>query len=371
MALKTIKVKAGNGAYSVLCGAGVLRRVARDLASLGTFSSVQVISSPRVWRAVGKYLKKSIAVEQRKNLHLFDDAEAKKELRSVEALCRSLSRAGADRKTLIVAVGGGVVGDVAGYVAASYLRGVALVHIPTTLVAQVDSAIGGKTGVNLPEGKNLIGAFYPPRAVFVDYELLRTLPEREYRSGLAEVIKYGVIADAKLLGYLENNLEKVLRHDRAALDYVIPCCVEIKARVVSRDEREAGLREILNFGHTCGHALESVTKYQRYKHGEAVAWGMMVAALLGHEVGVTPADEVSRMVSLVRRMGNLPAWPMVTSEKLIEAMRTDKKAQAGKLRFVLAPRIGAAQSHDDVPLEALHSVLQFAPRILDGGGKFL
>ena len=371
MPVKNIKVKAGNGAYSVVCGAGVLRRVARDLAAMGGFSSMQVISSPRVWGAVGKHLKKSIPVKQRKNLHLFNDAEAKKEMRSVELLCRSLSRAGADRKTLIIAVGGGVVGDVAGYVAASYLRGVALVHIPTTLVAQVDSAIGGKTGVNLPEGKNLVGAFYPPRAVFVDYDLLRTLPEREYRSGLAEVIKYGVIADAKLFVYLEKNLGKVLQRDAAALAYVIPRCVELKAQVVSRDERESGLREILNFGHTCGHALESLTKYRRYKHGEAVNWGMMVAALLGLEIGFTAANDVSRVISLVRRVGHLPAWLRVTPDKLIAAMRTDKKVQAGKLRFVLAPRIGSAQSRDNVPLDALQSVLQFAPSILDGGGKSL
>ena len=199
----------------------------------------------------------------------------------MELLCRKLTRAGADRKSLIVAVGGGVVGDVAGFVAASYLRGVALVHVPTTLVAQVDSSIGGKTGVNLPEGKNLVGAFYPPRLVLIDTDLLRTLPERQFRSGVAEVIKYGVIADAELFAYLEQNMEKLLRQDRDALEYVIPRCVEIKADVVSRDEHESGLREILNFGHTFGHALESVTKYRRYLHGEAVAWGMVAASLLG------------------------------------------------------------------------------------------
>lgn len=309
-------------------------------------------------------------VEGRENLHLFDDAEPRKNLRTVELMCRGLARAGADRGALLVAVGGGVVGDVAGYVAASYLRGVALVHVPTTLVAQVDSAIGGKTGVNLPEGKNLVGAFYPPRLVVTDLNLLRTLPDREYRSGLAEVIKYGVIADEKLFAFLEKNLDRVLRRDGAALQYLIPRCVQIKADVVGRDERESGLREILNFGHTFGHALESVTRYRRFQHGEAVAWGMMTAALLGHELGLMPANDVSRIVRLVRRIGPVPAWPRVTPGALIEAMRADKKTRRGALRFVLSSRIGQARSVEDVPLEAVESVLRFAPRVLDGAGTF-
>jgi 3-dehydroquinate synthetase len=192
------------------------------------------------------------------------------------------------------------------------------------------------------------------------------LPERQFRSGLAEVIKYGVIADKKLFAYLEKNMEKVLRRDRAALDYLIPRCAQIKAEVVGRDERESGLREILNFGHTFGHALESVTKYRRYQHGEAVAWGMMVAALLGHEVGMMVAEDVSRIVALVRRMGALPEWPRVAPRVMIEAMRSDKKTQAGKLRFVLSRRIGEAESVDSVAMDAVESVLQFAPRILDG-----
>ena len=182
-------------------------------------------------------------------------------------------------------------------------------HVPTTLVAQVDSSIGGKTGVNLPEGKNLVGAFYPPRLVVIDTDLLSTLPQRQFRSGIAEVIKYGVIADAELFTYLEQNMKKLLGQDRAALEYLIPRCVEIKADVVSRDERESGLREILNFGHTFGHALESVTKYRRFLHGEAVAWGMVAASLLGHKLGTTGADAVSRVVSIIGSIGKMPVWP--------------------------------------------------------------
>jgi 3-dehydroquinate synthase len=302
-------------------------------------------------------------------VHLFNDAESAKNLRTVESLTTSLSRAGADRKSLIVAVGGGVVGDVTGFVAATYLRGVALVQVPTTLVAQVDSALGGKTGVNLPQGKNLVGAFYPARRVLADSDVLHTLPERQYRGGLAEVIKYGIIADPKLFAFLEKNFRAVLRRDRKALEHIISRSVEIKAGIVSQDERESGLREVLNFGHTFGHALESVTRYRRYQHGEAVAWGMMAAALLGHEAGFTPADDVSRIVYLVRRLGPLPPWPRIPAKAFINAMRSDKKSRGGKLRFVLTPRIGKARSCDGIPLDLLERVLHFAPQLAHCSGN--
>ena len=366
MKTKTIRVRSAAGEYAVLCGAGILRHAADEIEKLGEFSSVHVLTSPKVWRATGKAVKPVIPRDASQHVHLFDDAETKKNMRTVELLCRKLTGAGADRKSLIVAVGGGVAGDVAGFVAASYLRGVALVHVPTTLVAQVDSSIGGKTGVNLPEGKNLVGAFYAPRLILIDTDLLRTLPERQFRSGVAEVMKYGVIADAELFAYLEQNMEKLLRQDRDALDYLIPRCVEIKADVVSRDERESGLREILNFGHTFGHALESVTKYRRYLHGEAVAWGMFAATMLGIHIGFTDRDEAPRLFKLIHRAIELPWWPRVSSETMIEAMQADKKRKAGKLRFVLSRRIGEARSIDSVPHEAVKGVLDFS---LTSAGK--
>ncbi len=361
MKTKRIQVQSSAGPYSILCGAGALRHAAREIAELGHFSSTHLVSSPRVWRAVGKNVARGLGVKNPRAVHLIDDAESVKNLRTVEALCRTLIGSGADRKSLLIAVGGGVIGDVAGFAAAAYLRGIALVHVPTTVVAQVDSSIGGKAGVNLPEGKNLIGAFYPPRLVLSDAELLRTLPEREFRGGLAEIIKHAVIDDAKMFAFLETNMEKVERRDRAALGYLIPRNVEIKAKVVSRDERESGPREILNFGHTFAHALESVTHYKRYQHGEAVAWGMMAAALLGHEAGITGANDVSRIVSLVRRLSPLPPWPRVPAKALIDAMRSDKKARDGNLRFVLTPRIGKAASYDRIPLDAVERVVHFAP----------
>jgi 3-dehydroquinate synthase len=359
--MKRISVRSSGGAYSVVCGAGVLRRAAEEIAAVGKFSAIHVVTSARVWRAVGKRIASGLSGTPGWVVHRMNDAEAAKNLQTVESLARSLVEAGADRKSLLLAVGGGVVGDVAGFVAATYLRGVALVHVPTTVVAQVDSSIGGKTGVNLPEGKNLVGAFYPPALVLSDPETLRTLPEREFRGGLAEIIKHAIISDREMFAALERNLEKLERRDAHLLTELIPRNVAIKARVVSRDERESGLREILNFGHTFAHALESITHYRRYQHGEAVAWGMMCAALLGHEVGITRADDVSRIVSLARRLGPLPPWPKMPETAFIDAMRADKKTRDGEIRFVLTPRIGKAASYAHLPLSAVERVLRFAP----------
>jgi 3-dehydroquinate synthase len=364
MKMTRIRVQSSAGTYSVVAGAGAVGRAAQEIAALGHFSSVHVVSSPKVWRAVGKTVQRGLRLSNRNGVCLFNDAESAKHLGSVEQVARSLCRAAADRKSLIIAVGGGVVGDLAGFVAASYLRGVALVHIPTTLVAQVDSSIGGKTGVNLPEGKNLVGAFNPPRLVITDPDLLRTLPDREFCGGLAEVIKHAVIADAPMFAQLERDFDKVLRRDRAVLGSLIPRNVQIKARVVSRDERESGSREMLNFGHTFAHALESVTHYRRYQHGEAVAWGMMAAAFLGHEVGLTRAEDVSRIVSLICRLGRLPAWPSVSPPQLVKAMRSDKKARSGVLRFVLSPHLGQARTYDKVPVDAVERVLHITPRLI-------
>jgi len=366
---KRIPVKSSAGRYTIVCGEGILRDASNEIRKLGKFSRIHIVSSSRVWSAIGKTVQRGLGAKNIHATHLMDDAESAKNLFTLEKLQRSLVRAGIDRHALLIAVGGGVVGDVAGFAASTIQRGISLVQIPTTLISQVDSAVGGKTGVNLPEGKNLVGTFYPARLVLVDSAALKSLPERQYRGGLAEVIKYGVIADAKLFAYLEKNFDAVLSRDPAALAYIIPRSLEIKAQVVSRDERESGLREILNFGHTFGHALETLTHYRVYQHGEAVAWGMMAAALLGHEIHLTPADEVSRIVSLVRRLSPLPPWPNVPPQKIIAAMHADKKTRAGQLRFVLAPKIGKAETHENVPLDTLERVLHFAPHFINPTGK--
>ncbi len=355
--MKKISVRAENGKYDVLSGRGVLRELPRVVSRIGQDGAVFLISSPRVWRHWGARVERLLAGAHRATI-LIDDGETSKNLSTVEKACRDLVRAGADRRALLVAVGGGVVGDVAGFVAASYARGIGVIHVPTTVVAQVDSAIGGKTGVNLPEGKNLVGAFYPPKCVVADPAFLSSLPPREFRSGIYEIIKYGVIGDAKLFRFLEEKLEKVLRRERAALTYAIERSIAQKARVVSEDEREAGLREILNFGHTFAHALESVTRYQMYLHGEAVGWGMIAAARLAVEKGILSPGDEERIAKMIVRVGPLPTWPGIPPAKLIAAMQADKKTRAGRLRFVLPLGIGAVQCGVEAEEEMLVRVLR-------------
>ena len=355
--MKKIKVQSASGAYEILCGRGVVSQSAKAVAGLGRLGAVFLVSSPRVWKYLGARFEKMFKGVYRAAL-LFDDREAAKNLSTVEGTCRQMVRAGADRRALLVAIGGGVVGDVAGFVAASYARGIQLVHIPTTLVAQVDSAIGGKTGVNLPEGKNLVGAFYPAKLVVADPELLRTLPVREFRSGLYEIIKYGVIGDPKLFRFLEQNLEKLLRRDPDALDFVIERSILQKAHVVSYDERESGLREILNFGHTFAHALESVTRYRKYLHGEAVGWGMIAASKLAVSSRIFPAKDSDRLIRLIAHVGPLPPWPSTSPVRLIAAMKADKKTLAGRLRFVLPEKIGRVRCGVEADPQMVAEVLR-------------
>lgn len=363
-----IRVAAAAGPYPVYVSAGLTRTAPRFLRDVNSFTGVFVLSSPHVWRHWGSRLSRFVRKVGRPRIILFDDRESAKNLRTVEALGRRLVREGADRKALFVAVGGGVVGDVAGFVAASFLRGVSLVHVPTTLVGQVDSAIGGKTGVNLPEGKNLIGAFFPPRLVLVDPELLATLPPREFRAGLYEVIKYGVIGDAGLFRHLEANLDKVLHRDRVALRIIIPRCIRAKARVVARDEKEGGPREVLNFGHTFGHALETATRYRRYRHGEAVGWGMIAAARLGVLLKHTSERHAQRIIQLVQRVGQLPPWPAGAEDNILHSMQSDKKTRARQLRFVLATGLGSAITGVEVPPAAVRQILREMPRTTSSTG---
>ncbi len=311
-----------------------------------------------VWRCWGRPLERSLQRAHPTKTILFDDRESAKTLATVEWLCRELARAGADRRSVIVALGGGVVGDIAGFVAASYMRGIRIVQVPTTLLAQIDSSIGGKTGVNLPEGKNLIGAFHQPRLVITDPQMLKTLPARQYRAGLYEAIKYGVIGDEMLFRFLERQLSDVLKQRPAALEWVLERCIRAKAEVVSADERESGLREILNFGHTFGHALEAATRYRKFLHGEAVGLGMIAAARLSVEMKLLAAADAARISQLVRRVGPLPKVPTMKAERLVELMRADKKARDGRLRMVLARRIGAVETVADVPGDLVISTLR-------------
>ena len=360
--MKQITVHTASGSYRVSCGRGALAGLGGEIARLAENTGVFVLSSPRVWNHCSGALERGLRRTGVRTI-LFDDREASKNLRTVERACRALIRAGADRRAVLIAAGGGVVGDVAGLVAASYLRGVRLVHVPTTLVAQVDSSIGGKTGVNLPEGKNLIGAFYQPRLVVADPTVLATLPSRQYRSGLYEVIKYGVIGDAALFDDLERRMDRLLVRDPAALAWVLPRCIRAKARVVGRDERESDLREVLNFGHTVGHALETVTGYRRFLHGEAVGWGMISSAVIAVGMGLVAPAAAARLICLVARVGPLPLLPKITAARLLRVMRTDKKARGGRLRFVLPRRIGRVDVFDNVPEALLREVWAELPAL--------
>ena len=346
------------GPYSVVAGAGAIGYAAREIAALGRFSSVHIVSSPKVWRAVGKDVQRGLRLSNRNAVHLFNDVESAKHLGSVEHIARSLCRAGADRKSLIIAVGGGVVGDVAGFVAASYLRGVALVHMPTTLVAQVDSSIGGKTGVNHRAGKNLIGTFYQPRLVLSDPLVLQKLPEREYASGLYEALKYGVIRDPALFEDFERNAAMFHERDPAAIERLVARCAAIKAEVVMSDEKESDLRRILNFGHTVGHGLEAAARYQRIKHGEAVGYGMIAAARIGRALAKLEDRDRTRIENAVASIGQLPPLHGVSSKEVLGAIQHDKKVRDGAVHFVVPRAIGRVEVTPDVPFEIVRDVVK-------------
>jgi 3-dehydroquinate synthase len=361
--MATIHIRSSRGVYPVQCSRGELARAGSGIARLADASGTFVISSPNVWKYWGRKVSKGLGGLRAKNILLIDDSEGAKNLETVELLCRALTHAGADRRAVIVAVGGGVVGDVAGFTAASYLRGVRLVQIPTTLVAQVDSSVGGKTGVNLPEGKNLVGAFYPPDAVIANMDMLGTLPHREYRSGLYEVIKYGTIADAGLFRYLERNMLALLRRDVTALEHVIYRCIRIKAHIVERDERESGLREILNFGHTFGHALESITEYRRFLHGEAIGWGMFAATMLGAATGSIGDVDAARIMRLVASVGPLPSMGKIETARLRRILAGDKKTRSGEVRWVLPRAIGEVQRGVVLPWKLIARTISELPKL--------
>lgn len=285
--------------------------------------------------------------------------EESKAIETASLLYDRLADIPANRDTLIVAVGGGVIGDLAGFVAATYNRGLPLLMVPTTLLAMVDSSVGGKVGVNHPKGKNLIGAFHQPVGVWIDTACIDTLPAPEYRSGLAEVVKYGMILDAEFFSFLAENADAILAREPACVRHMIRRCCELKARVVEQDEREEiGLRMVLNFGHTFGHAFETVGGYSSWRHGEAVAAGMVCACRLAERLGRIPGEVTKHLTELLRRFGlpteHEPDWPV---NDVLRAMARDKKASAGRLRFVLPARVGHAEVVADVPDSLVHDVL--------------
>jgi 3-dehydroquinate synthase len=288
---------------------------------------------------------------------MVEDGEHAKRWQNVDSICDVMLEARCSRDTLLVALGGGVVGDLAGFVAAVYQRGIPFLQVPTTLLAQVDSSVGGKTAINHARGKNMIGAFHQPRAVIADVAVLDTLPERELQAGLAEVIKHGLALDLGFAEWLEGNIEKLLARQRDALIYAVRRCCELKARIVAEDEREAGKRALLNFGHTFGHAIEGATGYGAWLHGEAIAAGMVMAAELSARLGLISGRDLERVRRLIRRAGLPIAGPALSVDTMLELMAVDKKAARGKIRFVLLESIGRSRVQGDVEPELVRKAI--------------
>ncbi|HEY1786438.1 MAG TPA: 3-dehydroquinate synthase [Pirellulales bacterium] len=358
-ATSLVHVELGPRSYDIWVGTGTLGGLPAAVAARCRPSQAIVITDDRVNDPHAQAVAADLAAAGvRAEVVVVPAGESSKSVAVAADLWQRLLALGVDRRTVVVAVGGGVVGDLAGFVAATYARGLPLVQVPTTLLAQVDSSVGGKVGINLPGAKNMVGAFWQPELVWIDTQVLATLPAREYRSGLAEVIKYGVIFDVAFFAYLESHVADLAAREPAALEHVILHCCRLKANVVESDEREtSGARAALNYGHTFAHALETVTGYGSLLHGEAVAIGMVAAARLSRRLGGLEAGLVERQQRLIADLGLPTTLPAVDHGALLTAMQRDKKVEHGRLRFVLAKRIGQAELVEGVEPEDVRAVL--------------
>jgi 3-dehydroquinate synthase len=353
-----IPVRTPSRSYQVLLGSGLLARAGEHLGKLVGRRRVFVITVPPVRRRWGKLLLQSLAEAGMQAVALeMADGERFKCLATLEKLAESLVKLGADRSATLIALGGGVVCDVTGFLASVYMRGLDVIQIPTTVLAQVDAAIGGKTGVNLQLGKNLLGTFHQPRVVLIDPNVLTTLPSREYRAGLYEALKCGIIGNVGLFRLFEDRRREILDRDRSVLEKVIAESVRLKARVVSADEREGGLRQVLNLGHTIGHALEAETRYTQLLHGEAVAWGMIAATRIALSTGKLNSVTAERIRTAILGFGRLPRMKFQTTG-VLKRMHSDKKTRQGVVHFVLPRQIGRVEIVSDVPAAAVRSAVE-------------
>ena len=339
--MKTLTVALGERSYPIFIGTGILEKLPELLAGLNLPLPRAVVTDAHVEPLYANRIATPATC-------VLTPGEEHKRLFQIEALCGQFLELGMDRSSLIAALGGGVVGDMTGFAASVFMRGIRFIQIPTTIVAQVDSSVGGKTGVNHPLGKNTIGAFHQPAAVIIDMQLLKTLPDREVRAGMAEVIKHAIIADETLFAYLEQHADAILAKELAALEYPILRSCEIKADVVAKDERESGLRANLNYGHTFGHGIEAASHYTTFLHGEAVALGMVAAVTLAFDLGMVDAAFVTRQRACIEAFGLPVQWPDLPVEAAMEAMRHDKKTEAGKMKFVLPDRMGHVVHRTDI-----------------------
>lgn len=334
-----VPVKTKSQSYSIHISEHDFSRARQVIKKFLREDRLFIITDKTVAALYRKKFEKKFAPHFKMQWLVIPAGESYKNLKICEKLLTALSRAGAKRQSLILALGGGVVGDVAGFVASIYMRGIDYIQMPTTLLAQVDSSVGGKTGVDLKTGKNLAGSFYQPRAVLIHTDFLQTLPEREFRCGLAEVIKYGVIGDRIFFDWLERQARGIKERRAKELSHLIRVCCAMKARIVSRDEKESGQRAILNLGHTLGHAIEVLTHYKKYNHGEAVAIGMVYAARLSHHLGLSKKDEAVRIKNLLQKFGLPSQAPNFSTAQYRHAISRDKKSRGSSLRFILVEKI--------------------------------
>ncbi len=356
--MSTVQVDTPGGSYPIHIAAGRLDALAQSIP--GDATAIALVSNPTVFALYGERAAKALAHTGKRVVHIeLPDGEAHKDWPTLNLIFDSLLQNRLDRKAVLVALGGGVIGDMCGFAAACYMRGIRFVQIPTTLLAQVDSSVGGKTGINHPLGKNMVGAFHQPVSVEIDTDVLATLPAREISAGLAEVIKYGLIIDADFFAWCEQNVGALRALEPQAITYAIRRSCELKAYVVSQDERESGLRAILNFGHTFGHAIEAGLGYGQWLHGEAVGCGMVQAAELSALALGLPAASVARVRALTEAIGCPVQPPDLGTERWIELMQVDKKTEGGQLRFVLLPEIGQAR-FEAAPTGLLRQVLDQA-----------
>ena len=336
-----LRVQSGTSSYSISVGNRAWHEVGR-FCRREKYSSVFIVTESRIWQAWGKKFLRATGLPSGSAI-LVPPGERSKSLSGVKALAQQLVKRRADRHSALVALGGGVVGDLAGFVASIYMRGIDTIQAPTTMVAQIDSAIGGKTGVNLPEAKNMLGTLTPPRLVAVNPEVLGSLSPRAYRSGLYEAVKHGIIRDARLFHFIRENLNAILAQDPRIMNRLIAWAAGVKVRVVSLDERESDLRRVLNFGHTLGHALEAAAHYRRFLHGEAVGWGMLLATRIAEGKKMLPAPEARKMEELICSLGPLPTLRGITARRLIGLLGRDKKTVRGVVHWVLSERIGSVR----------------------------
>ena len=358
--MKIVNVQLQNRSYPVIINTGNFQNLGRHLHSLDLGGDAFIISNLRICKLYGTKIKKALQKSKiRSYFHNVKDTEASKSISAYIKTITKISKIDTQKRLFLVALGGGVVGDLCGFIAATYKRGVPYIQIPTTLLAQVDSAIGGKTAIDLPSGKNLIGAFFQPRLVYSNISLLNSLPQRQIRSGLAEVVKYGVIVDDRLFRYLENNWKRVAGLDKNSLTYIISAASAIKAKIVAYDERETkGLRTILNFGHTIGHALETATKYSHITHGEAISIGMVGAAEIARELGILSPNTLPRITSLLKAL-KLPVKASgIHLQPILNAFARDKKFIHGRIRMVLPTKIGHVIVTEDIPLKVVKKVIK-------------